>query len=52
VYYRIRDYGNTSSNTIPLSLEALLPQQPAGDTVGLTAFGGGYTFAAGILHVR
>jgi len=52
VCYRIRDYGNTSSNTIPLSLEALLPERTKGERVGLTAFGGGYTFAAGILQVR
>jgi len=51
VFYFIRDYGNTSSNTIPLSLEALSKRLPAGDRVGLTAFGGGFTFAAGVLEI-
>lgn len=51
VFYFIRDYGNTSSNTIPLALEALVPRQQAGGTVGLTAFGGGFTFGAAILDL-
>jgi 2-oxoisovalerate dehydrogenase E1 component len=51
VFYFIRDYGNTSSNTIPLALEALIPGQPSGYKVGLTAFGGGFTFGAAILEV-
>ncbi len=51
VFYFIRDYGNTSSNTIPLALSALIPGQPAGYKVGLTAFGGGFTFGAAILEV-
>jgi 2-oxoisovalerate dehydrogenase E1 component len=51
VFYYIREYGNTSSNTIPLSLEALMQRQKTGDRVGMTAFGGGFTFAAGMLEV-
>ncbi len=51
VFYFIKEYGNTSSNTIPLSLEALSSKFPSGDKVGMTAFGGGFTFAAGILEV-
>lgn len=50
VYYFIRDYGNTSSNTIPLALESLVPGHARG-RLGLTAFGGGFTFGAGILDV-
>jgi len=50
VFYYIREYGNTSSNTIPLSLEALLPNHAEGK-VGLTAFGGGFTFGAAVLDV-
>jgi 2-oxoisovalerate dehydrogenase E1 component len=49
VFYYIKDYGNTSSNTIPLSLEALIPAMKPGSKVGLTAFGGGFTFGAAIL---
>lgn len=52
VFYYIRDVGNTSSNTIPLSLEALLQNRRSGDKVGLTAFGGGFTFGAGLLEIR
>lgn len=51
VFYYIRDVGNTSSNTIPLSLEALLQHRHSGDLIGLTAFGGGFTFGAGILEI-
>ncbi len=50
VCYHIRDYGNTSSNTIPLALEALFANRPAGQKIGLTAFGGGFTFGAAILE--
>ncbi|AKJ65699.1 beta-ketoacyl-ACP synthase 3 [Kiritimatiella glycovorans] len=50
VFYYIRDYGNTSSNTIPLSLEALPSDLPPGGKIGLTAFGGGFTFAAGVVE--
>ncbi|MGD9872678.1 MAG: beta-ketoacyl-ACP synthase 3 [Kiritimatiellia bacterium] len=51
VYYFIRDFGNTSSNTIPLALESIVPKHPSHSKVGMTAFGGGFTFAAGILEV-
>ncbi len=52
VFYYIKDVGNTSSNTIPLSLEALLQNRRHGDKIGLTAFGGGFTFGAGLLVIR
>lgn len=51
VYYFIRDYGNTSSNTIPLALESIIPKHGDTKKLGLTAFGGGFTFAAGILEL-
>ncbi len=43
--------GNTSSNTIPLALESVLPGLADGAHVGLTAFGGGFTFGAGVLDI-
>lgn len=49
MYSNIRDNGNTSSNTIPIALAELLPTRKPGQYWGLTAFGGGYTFAANLL---
>jgi 2-oxoisovalerate dehydrogenase E1 component len=51
VYSNIRTNGNTSSCTIPLCLAELLGKRPKDDLIGLTAFGGGFTFAGGILQV-
>jgi 2-oxoisovalerate dehydrogenase E1 component len=42
--------GNTSSSSIPLALAGLSDGIPS--LVGLTAFGGGYTFGAAILEKR
>lgn len=50
MYSNIRDYGNTSSNTIPICLSELLPKRMPGEYWGLTAFGGGYTYAANLLR--
>jgi 2-oxoisovalerate dehydrogenase E1 component len=50
VFSNIKNYGNTSSNTIPLSLFELLPQRKPGKIIGLTAFGGGFTFGAALLR--
>jgi 2-oxoisovalerate dehydrogenase E1 component len=50
VFSNIRDYGNTSSSSIPLCLTELLPQAAKGDRLGLCAFGGGFTFGASILQ--
>jgi 2-oxoisovalerate dehydrogenase E1 component len=50
VYSNIREYGNTSSTSIPLCLMEVLPTLPAGARVGLTAFGGGFTFGAAVLE--
>ena len=50
VYSNIREYGNTSSSSIPLCLYEVLPRVAKGDQLGLCAFGGGLTFGAGILE--
>jgi 2-oxoisovalerate dehydrogenase E1 component len=43
------EVGNTSSSSIPAAL-AGLAELGAGRRIGLTAFGGGYTFAAAVLE--
>lgn len=50
VFSNIRKRGNTSSSSIPLCLEEVLPRLKKGEQVGLCAFGGGFTFGAGILE--
>ncbi|MEZ6114635.1 MAG: beta-ketoacyl-ACP synthase 3 [Pirellulaceae bacterium] len=50
VYSNIRHFGNTSSSSIPLCLSEVLPTLKTGERVGLCAFGGGFTFGAGILQ--
>ena len=52
VYSNIQRYGNTSSSSIPLCLNEVLPTAQAGDRLGLCAFGGGFTFGAGILELN
>lgn len=49
MFNHIRRFGNTSSNTIPLALQEVLPTQMPGARIGLCAFGGGFTFGAAIL---
>ncbi len=49
MFNHIRRFGNTSSNTIPLALQEVLPEQTPGARIGLCAFGGGFTFGAAIL---
>lgn len=49
MYSNIADNGNTSSSTIPICLAELLPDREPGQSWGLTAFGGGFTFGACIL---
>jgi len=52
MYSNIEYSGNTSSSTIPLCLEEILNQPyKKGTTIGLAAFGGGFTFAGGLLEV-
>ncbi len=50
VFSMIDEMGNTSSSTIPFCLERLASQQDASGLIGLTAFGGGFTFAGGVLR--
>ena len=50
MFNHIRKYGNTSSNTIPIALTELMPKTPAGSKIGLTAFGGGFTFGAAVIE--
>jgi 2-oxoisovalerate dehydrogenase E1 component len=50
VFSNIRCHGNTSSTSIPLCLDEVFPGAKKGDRFGLCAFGGGFTFGAGILE--
>jgi len=50
VFSNISKYGNTSSTSIPLCLNDLLPDAKKGELFGLCAFGGGFTFGASILE--
>jgi 2-oxoisovalerate dehydrogenase E1 component len=50
MFNHIRKYGNTSSNTIPIALTELLPEMAPGKLIGLTAFGGGFTFGAAVIE--
>ncbi|MEC9096924.1 MAG: 3-oxoacyl-[acyl-carrier-protein] synthase III C-terminal domain-containing protein, partial [Planctomycetota bacterium] len=49
VFSNIASHGNTSSSTIPLCLSEILPAATKDETMGLCAFGGGFTFGAGII---
>ncbi len=50
MFNHIRKYGNTSSNTIPIALSELVPTLGKDTKVGLTAFGGGFTFGAAVVE--
>ena len=52
VYSNIRALGNTSSSTIPLCLAEVLGSRASGEIIGMTAFGGGFTYAGGIIRIR
>lgn len=52
VFSNIRNYGNTSSSSIPLCLAEVLPEAEPGERLGLCAFGGGFTFGASILEMQ
>jgi 2-oxoisovalerate dehydrogenase E1 component len=52
VYSNVERYGNTSSTSIPLCLSELVPQLHSGDRLGLCAFGGGFTFGAGLVEAN
>ena len=50
MFNHIGKYANTSSNTIPFALAELMPTIAAGSKIGLTAFGGGFTFGAAVIE--
>jgi 3-oxoacyl-[acyl-carrier-protein] synthase III len=50
MFNHIRKYANTSSNTIPFALVELMPQMKKDSLIGLTAFGGGFTFGAAVIE--
>ncbi|MBN2162832.1 MAG: beta-ketoacyl-ACP synthase 3 [Pontiellaceae bacterium] len=50
MFNHIRKYGNTSSNTIPIALAELIPEMESDTLIGLTAFGGGFTFGAAVIE--
>ena len=50
MFNHIRKYGNTSSNTIPIALCELVPTLGSNSKLGLTAFGGGFTFGAAVIE--
>jgi 2-oxoisovalerate dehydrogenase E1 component len=50
MFNHIRKYGNTSSNTIPIALTELMPETAPDALIGLTAFGGGFTFGAAVIE--
>lgn len=52
VYSVISEFGNTSSSSIPLCIERLWENLTGGQTWGLCAFGGGFTFGGAILRTR
>jgi 2-oxoisovalerate dehydrogenase E1 component len=52
VFSNIAHLGNTSSSTIPLALAEIAGTREESELIGLTAFGGGFTYAGGILQVR
>lgn len=50
LYSNVRNFGNTSSSTIPICLSEVFPTVRSGQKIGLAAFGGGFTFGAAILE--
>ena len=49
VHNDMRNRGNTSSSSIPLALAEIDQRCPQPNTIGLCAFGGGFTFGAVVL---
>jgi 3-oxoacyl-[acyl-carrier-protein] synthase III len=49
-FIHLDEVGNTSSSSIPLALAALAGRGPLPGAIGLTAFGGGFTFGAAVLR--
>jgi 2-oxoisovalerate dehydrogenase E1 component len=52
LYSNVRNFGNTSSSTIPICLSEIFSGVRAGQRIGLAAFGGGFTFGAAVLVGR
>jgi 3-oxoacyl-[acyl-carrier-protein] synthase-3 len=50
LYSNVRNFGNTSSSTIPICLSEVFPEVRSGQKIGLAAFGGGFTFGATLLE--
>jgi len=50
LYSNVRNFGNTSSSTIPVCLSEVFPEVRSGQRIGLAAFGGGFTFGAALLE--
>ncbi len=50
MFNHIGKYANTSSNTIPFALAELMPKMGKDALIGLTAFGGGFTFGAAVIE--
>jgi 2-oxoisovalerate dehydrogenase E1 component len=50
IFSNIKHLGNTSSSTVPICLNQVLPEMRAGSKIGLVAFGAGYTLGAAILE--
>jgi 2-oxoisovalerate dehydrogenase E1 component len=50
MYSNIADNGNTSSSTIPICLNEMLPERRDGQLWGITAFGGGFTYGAALIR--
>lgn len=50
LYSNVRDFGNTSSSTIPICLSEIFSGVRSGQKIGLTVFGGGFTFGAAVLQ--
>ena len=49
-FVHLKDVGNTSSSSIPLALAELSARGPLPRSIGLTAFGAGFTFGAALLR--
>jgi 3-oxoacyl-[acyl-carrier-protein] synthase III len=50
LYSNVRNFGNTSSSTIPICLSEVFADVRTGQRIGLAAFGGGFTFGAALLE--
>ena len=50
MFVNIKNYANTSSNTIPIALSEMMPGMKQDALIGLTAFGGGFTFGAAVIE--